>query len=111
MTDNPTDLGTVSQCNASNCIYNQQWQCLAGALTIDVINELAQCLTYTEESAASSELVEMEVGDVSQCEAIDCIYNEGEQCKARLITVSYLQNVAQCATYKTSIDPLTDEAV
>ncbi|MGH2414074.1 MAG: DUF1540 domain-containing protein [Microcystaceae cyanobacterium] len=98
-TDNPTDLGTVSQCDASHCIYNQQRQCLAGALKLSFIDEFPQCYTYTEEPA-SEELVGMGVGDVSQCDVIDCIYNEGQKCVAQLITVSYLHNVAQCSTYK-----------
>ncbi|MGH2414444.1 MAG: DUF1540 domain-containing protein [Microcystaceae cyanobacterium] len=74
------------------------------------IDENPQCCTYTEEPA-SEEVVGMGVGDVSQCEVIDCIYNEGEKCVAQLITVSSLQHGAQCATYKTSIDGLALEAI
>lgn len=92
------DLGIVSQCDAMNCTYNQEQQCTAGALRITFASELAQCYTYTEEPERV-EVVRIEVGDVSQCDAIDCTYNVGQKCMAETIVVSHPDEPARCATY------------
>lgn len=92
------NLGIVSQCDAAKCTYNQEQQCTAGALRITFALDLAQCYTYTEEPE-QAEVVGIEVGDVSQCDVIDCNYNTGQKCMAETIIVNYPNNVASCVTY------------
>lgn len=95
------DLGLVSQCNVTNCTYNQSQQCTAGAIDVSFMDKLAQCYTYTEQPVLSKQ-VRKGVGDVSQCDVIDCNYNEGQRCIAKTIAVTYQDDIAQCATYTVS---------
>lgn len=99
-TSEPKDLGLVSKCDASTCTYNQDKQCTAGAIDVSFMDALAQCYTYTQEP---DPVVQMGVGagDVSQCDVIDCKYNVGQGCKAEAIAVTFVDEVAQCATYTT----------
>lgn len=48
----------------------------------------------------TSEPIDLNI--VSQCDVIDCTYNEGQRCIAVEITVSFKDGVAQCATYTAS---------
>ena len=102
-TDAPIDLGLVSHCNVSNCIYNSDQQCTAGPVDITFQDNLPQCYTYTtlesEDPKASASAGVVGVGDVSQCDVIDCTFNEGQRCTAESITVTFEENTAQCATY------------
>lgn len=92
------DLGLVSQCDANNCTYNSGKQCTAGAIDVTFMDTLAQCYTYTQVPVSIMQ-VEVGAGDVSQCDVIDCKYNVGQGCKAETITVTFVDNAAQCATY------------
>ncbi|GFE68885.1 DUF1540 domain-containing protein [Chroococcus sp. FPU101] len=92
------DLGFVCQCDAINCTYNLEQQCDAGAIKVTFENKLAECYTYTQEPEKVKQ-VEIEVGEVSQCDVIDCTYNHGQKCMAETINVTYLDNVARCVTY------------
>ena len=100
------DLGIVAECNAINCIYNSVKQCTAGAVDVSFEDELAKCFTYTtsdtEEPVASLSVSVVGAGDVSQCDVVDCTYNEGQRCTAESITVTLGNDTAQCATYTTS---------
>ena len=96
------DLGLVSHCNVINCIYNSDQQCTAGAVKVTFDNNLPQCYTYTTsepEPGASPSVGVVGAGDVSQCDVIDCTYNEGQRCMAESITVTFGEDMAQCATY------------
>ncbi len=93
------DSGFVSQCEAVNCTYNQEQQCTAGAIRITFASQLALCDTYTEEPEQVKQ-VRIEVGDVSQCDVIDCIYNQGQRCMVEFITVNFSDSMARCATYQ-----------
>lgn len=104
-TDNPRDLGLVYQCNLVKCIYNKSQECTAGAVKITFEDNLAQCYTYTQEPV-SLEQVAMGVGDVSQCDVIDCTYNVGQGCKAQTITVTSVDSVPVCYTYTTSSEAI-----
>lgn len=95
------DLGLVSECDANNCTYNKDKQCTAGAIDVSFMDELAQCYTYTQEPVTTLQ-VTVGVGDVSQCDVIDCTYNVGQGCKAETIAVNFVDGVAQCATYTVS---------
>jgi hypothetical protein len=95
----PADLGLVSQCDVINCTYNEDQQCTAGAIDVTFVDALAQCYTYTTEEPTSSVQVGMGAGDVSECDVIDCTYNEGQRCTADSITVTFVDDKAQCATY------------
>lgn len=98
------DSGFVSQCDAMKCTYNQEQQCTAGAIRITFVDESAECYTYTEEPD-QVEQVRIEVGEVSQCDVIDCTYNHGQRCMAELIIVNNLNSLAQCITYaKTDLE-------
>lgn len=99
------DLGLVSQCDVINCTYNKGQQCTAGAVDVTFEDNLPKCYTYTKEPE-SLEPVVMGAGDVSQCDVIDCTYNEGQRCIAHEITVSFKKGVAQCATYTQSSEAL-----
>jgi hypothetical protein len=101
-TGEPIDLGIVSQCDVMNCTYNEGQRCIAGAIDVTFLDDLAQCYTYTTEEPSSSVQVARGAGDVSQCDLIDCTYNEGQRCIADSITVNLLDSVAQCATYTTT---------
>ncbi len=97
-----TDLGIVSKCEVINCIYNQGQQCTAGAINVTFEDEVAKCFTYTlsdTEDPVSSLPGGIRAGDVSQCDVIDCTYNEGQRCTAAEITVTFIESTAQCATY------------
>lgn len=93
-----TDLGLVSQCDATNCTFNSEQQCTAGAVDVTFDDELPKCYTYTKEPESLKPVV-MGAGDVSQCDVIDCTYNEGQRCTAESITVTFRDDTAQCATY------------
>jgi hypothetical protein len=94
----PVDLGLVSKCDVINCIYNEGQQCAAGSIDVIFLDDLAQCYTYTildkEELPGG-----VGAGDVSECDVIDCTYNEGQRCIADSITVTFVDDKAQCATY------------
>ncbi len=47
-------------------------------------------------------LESMDLGLVSQCEAINCIYNSEQQCTAGAVDVSFEDELAKCFTYTTS---------
>jgi len=98
-TSEPVDLGIVSQCNVVNCAYNKGQQCTAGAIDVTFSDDLAQCYTYTTEERSFSVQVSKGAGDVSQCDVIDCLYNEGQRCTAETIAVTFMKGTAQCATY------------
>jgi len=40
-----------------------------------------------------------DLGLVSQCEAHNCTYNQGKQCTAGAIDISFMDALAQCYTY------------
>ncbi len=44
----------------------------------------------------------MDLGLVSQCDAINCIYNSEQQCTAGAVDVSFEDELAKCFTYTTS---------
>ncbi|PSF37327.1 hypothetical protein C7H19_11070 [Aphanothece hegewaldii CCALA 016] len=92
------DLGFVCQCNAINCTYNHEQQCNAGAIKVTFENGLAECYTYTQKKRKVKQ-VGIEVGEVSQCDVIDCTYNHGQKCMAETIIVITLDDVARCVTY------------
>lgn len=92
------DLGLVSQCDVTSCTYNKGQQCTAGAVYVTFVDALPKCYTYTKEPESLAPVV-TGAGDVSQCDVIDCTYNEGQRCIADEITVSFKSGVAQCATY------------
>ncbi len=96
----PRDLGLVYQCGVINCTHNKGQQCTAGAIDITFEDNLAKCYTYTQEPVTTMQ-VAMGVGDVSQCDVIDCTYNVGQGCKAETITVTIVDGVAVCYTYTT----------
>ena len=99
------DLGLVSQCNAIKCIHNSDQQCTAGAVDVSFEDEMAKCFTYTtsdiEEPVASLSVSVEGAGDVSQCDVVDCTYNEAQRCTAETISVTFGNDTAQCATYTT----------
>lgn len=102
MTDidrDPINSAVVSQCQANDCSYNQQEQCNAGAVYFNVVEEQANCYTYTTEDLQQSASEVEEAGQVAQCSVIDCVYNEVQACVADSITVSF-SNIAQCNDYK-----------
>jgi hypothetical protein len=92
------DSGIVWRCDAIKCTHNQEQQCTAGAISVTFVDELAECYTYTEEPERVKQ-VGIEVGEVSQCDVIDCTHNQGERCMAETIIVAYLDDVARCVTY------------
>lgn len=96
---NPVDSGTVSQCGADTCSYNQQGRCNAGAVYFNVLEEQANCYTYTTKNLQPTTPGEQKAGQVAQCSVIDCIYNEVQACIADSITVSGEDNIAKCNEY------------
>lgn len=94
---NPVDSGAVSQCTANDCAYNQKEQCNAGAVYFDVVEDKANCYTYTTNTEKDSDL--KEAGQVAQCSVIDCFYNEVQGCVADSITVSFSEGIAKCDNY------------
>ena len=94
---NPVDSGAVSQCGVNNCIHNQKEQCNAGAIYFNVLEDRANCYTYTTDTQKDSDL--KEAGQVAQCSVIDCFYNEVQGCVADSITVSFTDGIAKCDMY------------
>lgn len=92
------DLGIVFQCKMTNCTYNHEQQCNAGGIRVTFRDTLAECYTYTQEPDSVKQ-VGVEVGEVSQCDVIDCIYNQAQRCLAETIVVNYLDDVPVCGTY------------
>jgi hypothetical protein len=85
-----------SEFRIPNC-FGQQ--CTAGAIDVTFSDALAQCYTYTTEERSFSLQVSKGAGDVSQCDVIDCLYNEGQRCRAETIAVTFMKGTAQYATY------------
>ena len=101
----PISSGTVSQCQADDCSYNnQQGQCNAGAVYFNVVEGQASCYTYTTDDIQQAASEVKEAGQVAQCSVIDCAYNEVQACIADSITVSVSDNMAKCNDYKISDD-------
>ena len=96
----PVSSGTVSQCQADDCSYNQQGQCTAGAVYFNVVEGQANCYTYTTDDIEQDVSQIEEAGQVAQCSVIDCVYNEVQACVADSITVSVSDNIAKCNDYK-----------
>lgn len=42
----------------------------------------------------------IDLGIVSQCDAIDCTYNKGQQCTAGAIDVTFDSDLPKCYTYE-----------
>lgn len=47
-----------------------------------------------------------DLGLVSECEAVTCTYNQGKQCTAGAIDITFMDTLAQCYTYTQVQDPL-----
>lgn len=37
----------VSSCDVTDCVYNQDHQCTAGAITVALVDGMAHCATYS----------------------------------------------------------------
>ena len=37
----------VSECNVTNCLHNQEQQCVAGAIKVAFVDGMAHCATYS----------------------------------------------------------------
>lgn len=100
----PLNSGIVSQCEANDCIYNQERQCNAGAVYVNFLARKANCSTYTTDTDNPQQTASgrKEAGQVAQCSVMDCFYNEAEACVADSITVSFLDGVAKCDRYVVS---------
>jgi hypothetical protein len=43
---------TVEMCGVTMCSYNQAQRCTAGAITVDVVEGMAHCVTFTPREGA-----------------------------------------------------------
>lgn len=98
---NPIDSGVVSLCKADSCSHNDGDRCRAGAIYFNVVEENANCYTYTTKPKEPVPGVEG-AGQVAQCSVIDCFYNEVQACLADTISVSFSDGIAKCNNYVVS---------
>ena len=95
----PVSSGTVSQCEANDCTYNQEKQCNAGAVYFNFVEGKANCYTYTTESVRETDSGAQNAGQVAQCSVIDCVYNEVQACVSDSISLSFSDGIAKCNQY------------
>ena len=88
------ELPQVHDCTASDCAFNADTSCHAGAITIG--GSHAQCGTFITLDARPLADV---VGKVGACHRIDCSHNSQLACTAQSVSVGAGDDVADCLTF------------
>lgn len=65
MDHNQQSQSTVERCGVTMCTYNQNHHCTAGSVTIDMVEGMAHCVTFTARDGATG------IGSTSVSERTD----------------------------------------
>ena len=87
-------LTAVEDCTASQCSYNHDANCHAGAITVG--GDHAHCGTFVEIGTKGGLDV---VGKVGACHRSDCTHNRDLECSADSVHVGAGRDLADCLTY------------
>lgn len=88
------DMPQVHDCSASDCSFNSDASCHAGAITIG--GEHAHCGTFVTLDVRPVATV---VGKVGACHRIDCVHNDKLACGAPEVSVGANDDLADCLTF------------
>ena len=88
----------VTECDVTQCAYNQQKKCHALAITIGDGSH-PHCDTYCQTtSMKGGDLAAM--AGVGACKTIECSHNDHLECRAPSIRVGHLIDDIDCQTFK-----------
>lgn len=98
-------LNASIKCNATNCFYNRNFECGAGAINVSgqsaVSTRDTTCTTFVDKAKSSFinsvEGLSTETYNI-KCQAHNCIYNENKGCHADNVEID-IHN-ACCNTFK-----------
>jgi len=90
-------MPSVSECEMSECAYNQQRVCHALAITVGD-DTCPMCDTYFDSDSKGG--FGDETGTVGACKESDCQFNNALECSAPNIKVASHSGHADCSTYK-----------
>ena len=95
-------------CKATNCVYNEKCECLAGIITVRGVHAESvpdtKCITFVEEGGYGFDRFHnchrSEKTDVDEirCSAGNCIHNENSACYADKVQI--IAANASCGTFE-----------
>lgn len=91
------DMPKVTQCDVTQCAYNQNKKCHALAITVGD-GAHPHCDTFCETSKKGGD--SGATAGVGACKVVECRYNQQLECRASGIRVGYLIDEVDCQTYE-----------
>ncbi len=92
------DMPKIERCRVTECCYNMDEMCHAGAITVGDGGDHPACDTYCDLGTKGGD--RSIIGMVGACKVSECRYNDSLECTASGITVGRAQDEADCLTFE-----------
>ncbi len=92
------DMPKIERCRVTECCYNLDEMCHAGAITVGDAGDHPECDTYCDLASKGGD--PSAIGVVGACKVSECRYNESLECTASGIIVGRAQDEADCLTFE-----------
>lgn len=91
------NMPKVTQCDVTQCSYNEKKMCRALAITIGDGSH-PHCDTFCQTTSKGGDT--SATAGVGACKVVECRYNSELECHAQGIRVGHLVDDVDCQTYK-----------
>ena len=91
------EMPPISQCDVTQCAYNQNRNCRAKAITVGDRDDHPGCDTLFTSQYKTHD--KSRIAGVGACKVAGCMFNNDLECSAEKITVNQVANDVRCTTY------------
>lgn len=87
----------IKNCDAVDCVYNQQGKCHAISITVGGNND-HMCDTFCPSRSKGG--IASAVGIVGACKVTECLYNKDFECGADSVEIGHWGKTVDCLSYR-----------